>query len=426
MTRTEKLLAELIALPSVNPAFVPSAPSVGPRCRAASDDQQVVPTKFGEKNVADFLASVAAKAGLEIEFQKVLPADTKRWGETTGEPDRSSHFHGSRGRSPHRTKETDYRSNLIVRLLPRNKIRRTILLAPHLDTVNADESQFVPRVKNGRLHGRGACDTKGSVAAMLTALCELANTKSRPNETEIVFAGLIDEEHAQAGSRALAASGLRANLAIVGEPTRLQVVTAHKGSLWLQLETRGKAAHGATPQLGHNAIHEMARIVDALETDYAAQLRKRKHPLLGTATVNVGMISGGAQPNIVPDRCIISIDRRTLPGETDAGVRREIAAFLISKNLSAKISSTKLAPALPLETNPKLPLVRQFLRSIGQSKPAGVVFFCDAAVLADAGIPSVVFGPGDVAQAHTAGEWISLAWLERGKNLLLNFLNSLP
>ena len=392
MTRTEKLLAELIALPSVNPAFATPPPSVGPRCRAASDDRQVVPTKFGEKCVADFLAATAARAGPEVEFQKVLPG----------------------------------RSNLIVRLLPRNKIRRTILLAPHLDTVGADESQFVPRRKNGRLHGLGACDTKGSVAAMLTALCELANAQSRPNETEIVFTGLIDEENAQAGSRALAASGLRADLAIVGEPTRLQVVTAHKGSLWLRLETRGKAAHGAAPQLGKNAVHEMARIVCALETDYAARLRKRKHPLLGRATVNVGTIGGGTQPNIVPDRCVITIDRRTLPGETETGVRREIAAFLRSKELSAKISSTKLEPALPLETNPKLPLVRQFLRSVGQSRPAGVDFFCDAAVLAEAGVPSVVFGPGDIAQAHTADEWISLAELERGKNLLLNFLKSLP
>ena len=167
------------------------------------------------------------------------------------------------------------RSNLIARLRPRNKIRQTILLAPHLDTVSADDSQFIPRRKNGRLHGRGACDTKGSVAAMLTALCELAESKSRPQETEIVFAGLVDEEHAQAGSRALVRSpafrrlamsdrrdGLPTTLAIVGEPTRLQVVTAHKGSLWLQLETHGKAAHGATPQFGQNAVHEMARIVE--------------------------------------------------------------------------------------------------------------------------------------------------------------------
>jgi acetylornithine deacetylase/succinyl-diaminopimelate desuccinylase-like protein len=206
----------------------------------------------------------------------------------------------------------------------------------------------------------------------------------------------------------------------------LRVVTAHKGSLWLELETRGKAAHGATPQFGKNAIHEMARIVDSLETDYAARLRKPKHPLLGTATVNVGTISGGAQPNIVPDRCKITVDRRTLPGETDDGVQREIAAFLCARKLSAKISSAKLAPALPLETNHKLPLVQKFLKCAGQTKLLGVNFFCDAAVLSAGGISSVVFGPGDIAQAHTADEWISLAELERGKDLILKFLKSLP
>jgi acetylornithine deacetylase len=390
MTRTEKLLAELIALPSVNPAFLP------PRHPHA-----------GEKCVADFLAAVAARAGLEIEFQKVLPG----------------------------------RSNVIARLRPKNKTKQTILLAPHLDTVGADGTKFIPQRKNGRLHGRGACDTKGSVAAMLSALCELASSKSRPLETEIIFAGLIDEEYAQAGSRALVgqASSLSSlftktkdrpeacpTLAIVGEPTKLQVVTAHKGNLWLELETRGKAAHGATPQFGKNAIHEMARIVDLLETNYAAQLRRRIHPLLGTATVNVGTISGGTQPNIVPDCCKITVDRRTIPGETDAGVRREISALLYARKLSAKISSAKLAPAVPLETNHKLPLVLKFLKTAGQTKPLGVHFFCDAAVLSAGGIPSIVFGPGDIAQAHTADEWISLAELERGKDLLLKFLAAQP
>ncbi|HEY5345328.1 MAG TPA: M20/M25/M40 family metallo-hydrolase [Verrucomicrobiae bacterium] len=374
MTRTEKLLAELIALPSVNPAFLP------PRHPHA-----------GEKNVADFLAATAARAGLEVEFQNVLPR----------------------------------RANVIARLLPRGKIKRTILLAPHLDTVGADGTQFIPQRKNGRLHGRGACDTKGSVAAMLAALCELAHAKSRPLETEIVFVGLIDEEHAQAGSRALVKNKFKANLAIVGEPTKLQVVTAHKGSLWLELATRGRAAHGATPHLGKNAIHEMARIVDILETDYAAQLKRRKHKLLGAGTVNVGKISGGTQPNIVPDSCVISIDRRTLPGETENSVRREIALLLKAKKLSAKISSEKLAPALALETDSKLPLVQSFLRAANQTKSLGVDYFCDAAVLSAGGIPSVVFGPGDIAQAHTADEWISLAEVEYAKNLLLRFLNSL-
>jgi len=374
VTRTEKLLAELIALPSVNPAFLP------PRHPHA-----------GEWRVADFLAATAARAGLEVELQKVLPG----------------------------------RANVIFRLRPAGKIRQTILLAPHLDTVGADGTRFIPQRKNGRLHGRGACDTKGSMAAMLSALMELAGNKNRPQQTEIIFAGLIDEENAQAGSRALVASGLKADLAIVGEPTRCRVVTAHKGSVWLRLESRGRAAHGATPHLGKNAIHEMARIVEVLETDYAAQLRRRKHRLLGHGTVNVGKISGGTQPNIVPEACEIEIDRRTLPGETERSVVREITALLRAEKLPAEISSFKLAPALPLETDFRLPLVRQFLRGAKQRRSAGVDYFCDAAVLAAGGMPSVVFGPGDIAQAHTADEWISLAELERGKDLLVRFFQSL-
>ena len=252
----------------------------------------------------------------------------------------------------------------------------------------------------------------------------LAGAGQRPADTEIVFAALVDEEHGQAGSRALVAGGLRASLAIVGEPTCLQVVSAHKGTLWMKLETRGKSAHGSWPELGRNAVHEMARVVDLLETTYARELRRRRHPLLGCATVSVGAIRGGTQPNIVPDRCTILIDRRTLPGETEAGVRRELDAVLRRKNLAVAYVHDKLPHCPPLETDPRLPLVARFLNSVGQRKAAGVRYFCDASVLGHGGIPSVVFGPGDIAQAHTADEWISLSSLERGKDLLLQFLQS--
>ena len=374
MTQTEKLLGELIALPSVNSAFLPAN---HPRA--------------GEQRVGELLAAIARKAGLDVEWQKVFPK----------------------------------RSNVLVRLTPAGKVKRRILLAPHLDTVDiAGEEQLKPTLKRGRLYGRGACDTKGSVAAMMGALCELARSGSTAG-TEIIFAGLVDEENGQGGSRALAASGLRADLAIVGEPTRLQVVTCHKGDIWLKLVTSGQAAHGARPELGKNAIHEMARIVTWLETSYAAQLRRRKHPLLGHATVNVGTIAGGAQTNIVPDYCEITIDRRTLPGETDAGVRREFAESLRHRGFAAKLGSAKTAPCAPMETDPSLPLVQAFLKSAGQRKPVGVDYFCDAAVLAAAGIPSVVFGPGDIAQAHTVDEWISVESLERGRRMLVNYLRGL-
>ena len=376
MAQVTQLLAELIALPSVNPAFLPSRHP-----------------HAGEGRVAEYLAALGAHAGLEIEFQKVLPN----------------------------------RPNVLTRLRPAGKIKRTLLLAPHLDTVNVvSEAQLKPVKRGGRIYGRGACDTKGSVAVMFQALCDLAALKQRPQETEIIFVGLIDEENGQCGSRFLAGRRFKADLAIVGEPTRLFLATAHKGSVWLEVETRGRAAHGATPWFGDNAAHSMARVVDALQTGYAAQLTKKKHPLLGHGTVSVGTIHGGTQTNIVPDRCVISVDRRTLPGESEAATRRAMSAFLKSRKLDAQVANVKLKLCPALETSEGLPLVKQFLGSIGQERALGLHYFCDAAVLASGGIPSVVFGPGDIAQAHTADEWIEISQLEQGHALLLNFLKSLP
>lgn len=401
-----KLLRELIALPSVNPAFL-----------AGRDDLT------GERRVADFLACTADRAGLELKWQEVFPG----------------------------------RSNLLIHLTPAGgKIRRRILLVPHMDTVGVDgEARFKPVVKASRLHGRGACDTKGSIAVYLAALLEIAARGPRPRETEIILAALVDEENNQSGSRALVSqvgrrilpdlhskrtaqavtgsqNGRRdalpylADLAIVGEPTLCKVVTAHKGDLWLRLTTRGKSAHGSKPHLGRNAVHAMARVVEELETRYAATLRRRTHPLLGHATVNVGFIAGGRQPNIVPDRCEILIDRRTLPGESDAGVFAEINALLRRLSTDAELTDTKNAPCPALETDPELPLVRQLLRSAGQRRPQGVDYFSDAAVLASGGISSVLLGPGDIAQAHTADEWVELAQLERLTRLLVKFLRDQP
>lgn len=374
MSKAQKLLCELIAIPSVNPALLPVGDPLA-----------------SEKNVGDFLAAMAKKVGLDVRMQKVCAN----------------------------------RFNVLASLSPSGKVKQRIVLAPHMDTVNAvNPAQFSPRKKHGRIYGRGACDTKGSVAAMFSAICEIAQRRSRPQSTEIVFAGLVDEESMLTGSRFLAASGFKADLAIVGEPTRLQVVTAHKGNLWLQLETLGKSAHGACPHLGRNAILEMSRIVEALETQYAAQLKKRHHPLLGNPTINVGTISGGVQPNIVPAHCNISIDRRTIPGETDALVIREIKSLLKRLGLKASFSSTKDAVCAPMETDPSLPLVRKFLEVAGQDRPTGVDYFCDASMLSRGGIPSIVFGPGDIAQAHTDDEWISCDSLERGCRMLVKFLES--
>ena len=380
---SEKLLAELIALPSVNPAFLPEGD-----------------VRAGEWRVADFLAALAAKSGLPVEFQEVFPPKA-----------------GQRGRS-----------NLIVRWGP-PKPRWRVMLAPHLDTVGALDmppTHFAPRTVNGRMHGRGACDTKGSVAAMFTALLRVAETGALPRETEILFAGLVDEENGQEGSRALARSKLKADLGIVGEPTELRVVTAHKGDMWLKLLTRGKAAHGARPELGRNAVHSMAQAIDLLEGKYARLLSRRRHSLLGSPTINVGMVRGGTQPNIVPDSCEIQIDRRTIPDEKDANVRREIVAFLRDAGVRVELVNSKSSACIPMETDIRRPLVQRFMSTTRQLGPVGVDFFCDAAILSAAGTPCVVFGPGNIAQAHTQDEWISLRSLQRATDILTRFLRGLP
>ena len=372
-----RLLCDLIATPSVNPAFMPEA---DPRA--------------GEERMVEHVQNVSRAAGLDVTSETV----------------------------------TDRRSNVLVRLSPQGSIQHRILLGPHLDTVGFPnlESQLVPRVQNGRILGRGACDTKGCVAAMLSAVLRIARSGKRPAHTEIQFVGFVDEENEQLGSRHHARNHDPVDLAIVGEPTRLEVVTAHKGDVWIRLRTTGRSAHGATPHLGRNAVHRMGQVVDLLETTYQRQLSKRKHPLLGCPTVNVGAIRGGTQPNIVPDACTIDVDRRTLPGETEATVRRELRELLKRAGLQATFEPLRLAACEALETPPDLPWVRDLCRAAGRRRTVGVHFFCDAAPLAKAGTPAVVFGPGDIAQAHTAEEWISIASLERGTDILERFLRSLP
>ena len=375
MSQVVKLLRDLIALPSVNNAFLPPGDP-----------------HAGEELVADYLKNRARKAGLEIETQATNSG----------------------------------RDNLIVRLKPLGQATHRIILAPHMDTVGGDlDKIFRPTKKGERLHGRGACDTKGSVAVMFHAMEHLAK-RDRPANTEIVFIGFVDEECNQTGSRAFSKLKLKANLALVGEPTRCRVVAAHKGDLWLRLSTRGKAAHGSRPELGRNAVHTMAKCIDAIETEYAQNLAKRRHPVLGPPTINTGIVRGGSQPNIVPDVCEADMDRRTLPGESFTTISREIGEVLKKRGLKARLTNVKGYTCPAMETDPTLPMVQQFMRTVRQTKPLGVDYYCDAANIATTGVPAIVWGPGDIAQAHTADEWISIRQLERGMDVLTRFLLSLP
>ena len=376
LTAVNRLLRELVARPSVNPTFLYDRPDL-----------------TGEERVAELLEEMARSEGIEVRRQSVLPG----------------------------------RKNLIARLKPSGKTRSRVMLTPHMDVVPAPEKDFTPRVRNGKMHGRGTCDTKGSVAAFFSAFLELARKGKRPRETEILFVGLVDEEFGQAGSRMLAQKGPKGDLAIAGEPTGLQVVTAHKGNLWLQLKTRGKSAHGSTPQHGKNAIDAMAPILEFLFGDYPKDLGLRTHPLLGSPSVSVGKIIGGTQPNVVPNECVIDLDRRTIPGETEASVKNELIKAFEKRGIPfPEFSKSRSVPCPPLDTDPDLPLVQSFLRAANRRKPRGVPYFTDASPIAMGGTPALVFGPGNIAQAHSADEWVEMAQVDRAQSIVSRFLNSLP
>ena len=295
-----------------------------------------------------------------------------------------------------------------------------------MDVVPATMDAFNPKIKNNCLFGRGACDTKGSIASFFHAYLRLSKASNRPKNTEIIFVGLVDEEFGQAGSRTLAQKGPRADLAIAGEPTNLKVVSAHKGNLWIKLSTQGKAAHGSTPQHGSNAINYMSPILEALTNEYPKLLSERKHPLLGSPTISVGKIRGGSQPNVVPDSCEIDIDRRTIPGETDESVKQEIKNLL--SNLKIKkpdFSATRSVPCPPLDTNPSLPMVKSFLKASNRRKTVGVPYFTDASPISMGGTPALVYGPGSIAQAHAKNEWVCLQEVKQAENTIFRFLANL-
>ena len=292
-----------------------------------------------------------------------------------------------------------------------------LLFEAHLDTVSPSHGQvgpFAPRLDGDRLYGRGACDTKASMAAMLLAAKAILGARERGTTVSLVFA--MGEENGFDGARHLAASGFRADGAVVGEPTGLDVVAAHKGVVRWHMTTTGKSAHSATPQAGINAIGLMARLVQALDDRLLPQLGRRRHPLLGSPTLSVGRITGGLEANVVPDRCTIDLDRRLLPGETWASVRGELEELLAS--LAGELPDLHVTIGDPylesqgMEAPVDSAIVRmaeEAVRRIDGGHPIrGVPYCTDAACLAAVGIPCVVLGPGHIEQAHTKAEYVDV------------------
>ncbi|MDB5349365.1 MAG: acetylornithine deacetylase or succinyl-diaminopimelate desuccinylase [Planctomycetota bacterium] len=295
--------------------------------------------------------------------------------------------------------------------------RRTILFDVHQDTVPTDGmtiDPFLPKIEGGKLFGRGSCDVKGGMAAMLAAFARLVAEKPS-GSASVILACTVDEEFTHVGSSRLAEERPDVDLAIVAEPTRLDLVTTHKGAVRWKIRSHGVACHSSTPHLGDNAIYRMARVVTAL-SDYALVLsRATPDPILGPPSLSVGRIDGGVSVNVVPDWCEIEVDRRVIPGEMPESVPGEAAAFLRERLgsldglefLPPWVNMPALSPNMR-ETD--LAAMSDVIASATGRTPSriGVPYGTDAGPLGQAGIPCVVFGPGDIAQAHTKDEWIEL------------------
>jgi acetylornithine deacetylase len=357
MDDTVELLSKLVAIDSVNPSLVPGG--------------------AGEREIAAFVAAWARDAGLEVQMLEATP----------GRPSVIARARGTGG-------------------------GRSLLLCGHLDTVTVEGmTDPRPRVDGDRFYGRGAYDMKAGVAAALIA-CRGAAALGLTGD--VIVAAVADEEHASLGvQEALATVG--ADAAIVTEPTELELVVAHRGFVWSEIEVTGRAAHGSRPHLGVDAIVKTGPILNALgELDVA--LGERTHPLLGRGSVHASLIRGGEELSSYPARCVVGIERRTLPGETAGDVESAIAALLdacraADPELRAR-QRTLLARA-PFEVDEDAELVGVVRAAaadvLGQSPAiAGAGYWADAAFIAAAGIPTVMFGPAGEG-AHAAEEWVSIS-----------------
>ena len=313
----------------------------------------------------------------------------------------------------------------------------SLILNGHLDTVPAGEMPhaFVPRIEDGVLWGRGACDMKGAIAAMCCAMAGIVGDRAALHG-DLVFAGTVDEESGSLGVKALVDAGLTADYAIVGEPTSLRLAVAHKGSCFVKVTLCGRGAHGSCPEQGVNAVSYAARIVAAVEDELRPRLAKRTHPLLGPSTVCVGRICGGTQPNIVAERCEIEIDRRYLPDEESPvpEIREIVTAECEAvEGLSfeaVEMPMTSKVPHVPLGTSPDSPLARAAIEVCAEAglpaEPIGVTYWSDGGHLSSSGIETIVLGPGDIANAHGPSDRVAVDELATAVALLRGLALRLP
>jgi succinyl-diaminopimelate desuccinylase len=333
------------------------------------------------------------------------------------------------------------RPNLIATLKGKGG-GQTLMLNGHLDTVEAENMVVPPfegKVDGEKLVGRGAVDMKGALAAFVVA-GEAIQRLGVELKGDLIISGCVDEEGKGAGGQAMAKSLEGVDGAIVGEATGMKIGVAHKGLTFITLHTYGRATHGSTPHLGVNAITGMVKVLNAIDSELPRRLEAKRHKALGAPTYNVGVIRGGYRPNVVPDRCEIEVDRRMVPGETVESVLAEMESVLDvarSEDASLKVDAQALdwAKAVPMEISRDEKIVQSIVKCLQasgrQAEVSTVPYWTDASSFVNlAGIPTVVFGPGDIGQAHSATESIDVEELVEYSKLIasvaLDFCNSDP
>jgi acetylornithine deacetylase len=316
------------------------------------------------------------------------------------------------------------RPNVLARIGGAHTTRR-LMFSGHLDVVGIEgmtHRPFAGEEREGKLFARGAADMKGGVAAMCAAAWRAVRDGLAG---EIVLAFTADEEYESAGTRAMLERGERADAAIVGEPTRLEIMPAHRGFVWVEVEVAGRAAHGSRWDVGVDAIRHAGLLLAELDRVDTEDLPRRTHHLLGRASVHASTIEGGIGMSTYPDRCVVRLERRTLPGERDQDVVDEVkraCAAVRSRRPSFAAEVRLLMTQEPSDVAVDAPIVRELegaLRSCGEPvRVSGMSAWTDAALLNAAGVPAICFGPGDISLAHAAEEYIPLDEIDRAVSVL--------
>lgn len=383
MSAVVELLQELIRIPSVNPQGDPGTPHTG------------------EGEIAKFIGDYLLKLGMEVEMQFV-------------EKDRPT----------------------VIGRLKSKTSRKHILLGPHTDTVSVVGMTIEPFggvLKDGRVWGRGASDTKGSMSAMLVALKEMVEQKKCPPDTDFWFAGLMGEESGNDGIEYLMKSDyfkkkdILPSFGIAGEPTDLRIVHRHKGAYWLRLRTRGRSCHASRPDLGENAIMKMRHAMEFITNEMPKSYAHLEDPLLGKATFSVTGIKGGSKVNIIPELCEIEVDHRSLPKQTHGEVMERLRKSL--PECEVEVISDRPGLNTPADD----PYIQRLADVLGRHSPGksrgdfltGAPWFADCSLMAGGGVPAIAFGPGSISQAHTKDEFIEIAELEKCVDVLRDFFTGL-